>query len=49
MSSVELLNFGTWAGRRDPKFTQSRKAYVSALWAWRTVVRSNPKLRRVIG
>jgi hypothetical protein len=49
MSNVEQMNFVIWAGQRDPKFTQSRKAYVTALWAWRAVVRGNPKLRRVIG
>ena len=49
MTSVELLNFCTWAAKRDPKFTQSRRAYTQALWDWRTVIRGNPKLRRVIG
>jgi hypothetical protein len=49
MTSVELLNFVTWAAKRDPKFTQSRRAYVQSLWDWRKVVRSNPRLRRVIG
>ena len=49
MSNVERMNFVIWAGKRDPLFTQSRKAYVQALWDWRTVVRGNPKLRRVIG
>ena len=34
MSNVEQMNFVIWAGQRDPKFTQSRKAYVTALWAW---------------
>ena len=49
MSNVEQLNFVVWASKRDPKFTQSRRAYVQALWDWRSVVRSNPKLSRVIG
>lgn len=49
MTSVELLNFAIWASKRDPKFTQSRKAYVQALWDWRKVVRKDPKLRRVVG
>jgi hypothetical protein len=49
MTNVEQLNFVIWAAKRDPKFTQSRRAYVEALWAWRKVVRSNPNLRRVIG
>ena len=49
MSNIERMNFVIWAARRDPKFTQSRRAYVSALWAWRSVVRNNPMLRRVIG
>jgi type IV secretory pathway TrbD component len=48
MSNVEQLNFVVWAAKRDPKFTQSRKAYVSALWAWRNVVRKDPMLSRVI-
>jgi hypothetical protein len=48
MTSVELLNFCTWAAKRDPKFTQSRRAYVQARWLWRTVVRNNPALRRVV-
>jgi hypothetical protein len=48
MSNVELLNFCMWAAKRDPKFTQSRRAHVQALWDWRPVVRSNPALRRVI-
>jgi len=49
MSNIERLNFVIWAGKRDPKFTQSRRAYVQALWDWRRVVRSNPTLSRVIG
>ncbi len=49
MTSVELLNFVTWAAKRDPKFTQSRKAYVQALWDWRKVRRNNPKVDKVIG
>ena len=49
MSNIERMNFVIWAARQDPKFIQSRRAYVSALWAWRSVVRSNPMLRRVIG
>ena len=49
MTSIELLNFVTWAAKRDPLFTQSRRAYVQCLWDWRQVVRNNPKLRRVIG
>ena len=48
MSNVEQLNFVVWAAKQDPKFTQSRKAYVSALWAWRKVVRKDPMLCRVI-
>lgn len=49
MTEVERWNFVIWAGRRDPKFTQSRRAYVQACWDWRSVIRNNPKLRRVIG
>lgn len=49
MTNVEQMNFVIWASKRDPKFTQSRRAYVTQLWAWRSVVRSNPMLRRVIG
>ena len=48
MTSVELLNFCTWAARRDPKFTHSRRAFVQARWDWRKVVRNNPMLRRVV-
>jgi len=48
MTSVELLNFCTWAAKRDPKFTQSRRAYVQARWDWRRVVRKDPMLRRVV-
>ena len=49
MSNVERMNFVIWAAKRDPKFTQSRKAYVQALWDWRKVARNNPKVDRVIG
>lgn len=49
MTSVELLNFVTWSAKRDPKFTQSRRAYVQALWDWRKIARKDPKLTRVIG
>ena len=48
MTTVERVNFVVWAAKRDPKFTQSRKAYVQSLWDWRKVVRSNPSLRRVV-
>lgn len=48
MTSVELLNFCTWASKRDPKFTQTRRAFVQARWLWRAQVRNNPMLRRVI-
>lgn len=48
MTDIERLNFAIWAGQRDPKFTQSRRAYVQARWLWRAVVRNNPRLRRVI-
>jgi type IV secretory pathway TrbD component len=49
MTTVERVNFVVWAAKRDPLFTQSRRAYVEALWAWRKVVRNNPGLRRVVG
>jgi type IV secretory pathway TrbD component len=49
MTAVERVNFVVWAAKRDPKFTLSRRAYVQALWDWRTVVRKDPKLRRVVG
>jgi hypothetical protein len=48
MTNVERMNFVIWAGKRDPKFTQSRRAYVQSLWQWRAVVRKDPMLRRVI-
>jgi hypothetical protein len=48
-NEIERLNFVIWAAKRDPKFTQSRRAYVQALWDWRPVVRNNPMFRRVIG
>ena len=48
MTPVELLNFCTWASRRDPKFTQTRRAFVQARWDWRAVVRKDPMLRRVV-
>jgi hypothetical protein len=48
MTNVERMNFVIWAGKRDPKFTQSRRAYTQALWDWRQVVRQSPMLRRVI-
>ena len=48
MTNVERLNFVVWAGKRDPQFTLSRKAYVTACWAWRSVVRNDPALTRVI-
>ncbi len=48
MTNIERLNFVVWAGARDPKFTQSRRAYVQARWLWRAQVRNNPMLRRVI-
>ena len=49
MTAVEQVNFVVWAAKRDPLFTQSRRAYVQALWDWRQVVRTNPSLRRVVG
>jgi hypothetical protein len=49
MTNVERMNFVIWAAKRDPKFTQSRRAYTQALWDWRKVVRQSPTLRRVIG
>ena len=49
MTNVERMNFVIWASKRDPLFTQSRRAYVQALWDWRGVVRKDPKLARVIG
>lgn len=48
MTNIERMNFVIWAGQRDPKFTQSRRAYVEALWNWRKVVRGNPRLRMII-
>jgi hypothetical protein len=48
MTNVEQMNFVVWAAKRDPKFTQSRRAYVQARWDWRAVIRNNPMLRRVI-
>ena len=48
MTSVELLNFCTWAAKRDPKFTQSRRAYVQALWDWRKIARKNPTVDKVV-
>ncbi len=48
MTNVEQMNFVVWAAKRDPKFTQSRRAYVTQLWAWRQVVRKDPMLTRVI-
>ncbi len=48
MSNIEQLNFVIWAAKRDPKFTQSRKAYVSALWAWRKIARKDPMVDKVI-
>ena len=49
MTNVERMNFVIWAAKRDPKFTQSRRAYVQALWDWRKVVRKDPMMSRVIG
>ena len=48
MTDIERLNFVIWATSFDPKFTLSRRAYTQARWAWRTVVRNDPMLRRVI-
>ena len=48
MTGVELLNFVIWAKERYPKFTQSRRAFVQARWDWRSVVRKDPMLRRVV-
>ena len=48
MTPVELLNFVTWAAKRDPNFTKSRRAYTLAKWQWRTVIRNNPKARMVV-
>jgi hypothetical protein len=48
MSEIERLNFVIWASARDPRFTLSHRAYTQARWLWRTVVRNDPKLRRVI-
>jgi len=48
MSNLERMNFVIWASARDPKFTLSRRAYVQARWLWRTVIRNDPSLRRVI-
>jgi hypothetical protein len=48
MSAVERLNFVIWAGKRDPQFTLSHRAYTRARWQWRTVVRNDPSLRRVV-
>jgi hypothetical protein len=48
MTAIERLNFVIWASARDPEFTLSHRAYTQARWQWRTVIRNNPKLRRVI-
>lgn len=37
MQASEYMAFVTWATERDPKWTQSRQAYVQARWDWRTV------------
>jgi type IV secretory pathway TrbD component len=47
MNNIEQMNFVIWAAKRDPKFTQSRKAYVSALWAWRKIARKDPMVDKV--
>jgi hypothetical protein len=49
MTNVERMNFVIWAGKRDPLFTQSRRAYVQALWDWRKIARNNPMVDKVIG
>ena len=49
MTNIERLNFVIWAEKRDPKFTLCRRAYLTQRWAWRSVVRKDPKLRWVIG
>ena len=49
MTNVERMNFAIWAGLRDPKFTQSRRAYVQALWDWRKISRNNLMVDKVIG
>ena len=48
MTDIERLNFVVWAAARDPLFTQSRRAYVQARWLWRSQVRKDPALRRVV-
>jgi type IV secretory pathway TrbD component len=48
MTAVERLNFVIWAGKRDPKFTQSRRAYTQALWDWRKIARKDPSIDKVI-
>ena len=48
MTNVERMNFVIWAGKRDPLFTQSRKAYVQALWDWRKIARKDPTVDKVI-
>ena len=49
MTGVELLNFVIWAKIRYPKFTHNRRDYVQARWDWRSEVRKDPMLRRVVG
>ena len=48
MTNVERMNFVIWAGKRDPKFTLSRRAYTQALWDWRKVARKDPTVDKVI-
>jgi hypothetical protein len=48
-NEIERLNFVIWAKDRFPGFTTCHKQYTKANWAWRSVVRNNPMLRRVIG
>ena len=48
MTEVERMNFVIWAAKLNPQFTLSHRAYTQARWLWRTVVRNDPSLRRVI-
>ena len=48
-NEIERLNFVIWAKDRYPGFTTNHKQWTLANRAWRTVVRNNPMVDKVIG
>jgi hypothetical protein len=48
-TNLERMNFVIWAAKRDPLFTQSRRAYVQALWDWRKQSKTVAKTQHSFG